>query len=266
MLNDVSVHVHAHVVVPHEHPLVNAPVFVSIEFLVVRLHFEPHARVCGTCTQLTPVPRPALLNLPDPLLLRVIRLACTCEDDYGSDSDGPVDRLEAKLRSALASSESRDRPPPGEPRVGLRELCRLRRVCRRLAELVEAGAEASRARLEFVVRVGAETREAVEAELDSVCAAVARMGGAELEDFDLRLSGQPGRTLPAFSLAPLARFRSLRALRLDAGILRSSALLKAEHVAPLASLRQLTRPDLAGGVVGTPVSHAALSALSPLMS
>eukprot|EP00741_Cyanophora_paradoxa_P011382 tig00020556_g10994.t1 len=142
----------------------------------------------------------------------------------------------------------------------MRQLCRLRRVCRRFAELVEAGGAAPCARLPVLFDASAEEPEkaATALEQGGACASAVRAAGVEelaldvtlriTEDEVFRLEAPPEK-LPAFSLAPLAGFRSLRALCLRAtslGSRRGFGRLAPEHVEALAGLPHLSGLDLRG--------------------
>eukprot|EP00741_Cyanophora_paradoxa_P014667 tig00020816_g14145.t1 len=235
----------------------------------------------------------ALLGLPDALLVRIIRLACASEHGSGAGAweiDEPFccDEVEAKLRAVQLQSgpaESRSRSPSAErePWVDLRRLCRLRRVCRRVAGLVETGGAAPRARLEISFGAAASAPDeapsaeeefkaaaAAGAELGRACEGAARVGG--IEELDLKINphrdGDQPRSLPAFSLAPLRRFRSLRALRLRLRKAEDGScpagVWGPEHLSPLAALPRLSCLDLRDGARGLGISPGALSALSPL--
>eukprot|EP00741_Cyanophora_paradoxa_P025341 tig00000367_g24460.t1 len=224
-----------------------------------------------------------ILDLPDALLLRVMRLACATEE--GTDEPLCCDHIEARLRSVVAGSADLEL---SEPWVDLELLCRLRGVCRRFAELVEAGAAAPRARLEIDLDLDLdldvhgtgepEPDDSVEidiwlhqllkpqAVLRRACAGAALVAG--IEELDLRLSasllgkvqshGIGVVSLHAVSLEPLACFRSLRALRLcsDHRYAFDADLLAAAPFPRLSSL------DLAGRATLRPLTHAALAALS----
>eukprot|EP00741_Cyanophora_paradoxa_P009767 tig00000147_g9463.t1 len=183
--------------------------------------------------------------------------------------------MEAKLRAIDASSAA---PPERESIsalwIDLRRLCRLRRVCRRLAELVESGGAAPRARLELQLSSDSfESSGSAHEQLDRVCAGAARVGGIEELDLNLWAAGNQDQNLPAFSLAPLARLRSLRALRVGSEVrpLWFYGTLAPEHVAALTDLPRLARLDFRGDATsirdlsnGFSLSPAALAALSPL--
>eukprot|EP00741_Cyanophora_paradoxa_P023155 tig00021571_g22365.t1 len=224
----------------------------------------------------------ALLGLPDALLLRIVRLACaSSSEDLSSRGPFCCDPLEAKLRAICidvaaspepnaSASESPAAGPAagadGEPWVELKQLCRLRGVCRRLADLVDAGGAAPRARLQLFF--GADPKgAAVEAALERACEGAARVAGIEELDLfmdvydDKRYAAGAYRGLPAFSLAPLARFgASLRALRVDAPVFLHAHAMEPRHVAPLAALPGLACLDFRG----VAIKHAALADLSPL--
>eukprot|EP00741_Cyanophora_paradoxa_P017798 tig00021017_g17190.t1 len=201
--------------------------------------------------------QPQLLDLPDALLLRVFELSATTRGG-GEERSGHMlgDMIDAKFRAVcsdsahLNSGGSWGGSPARELRVDLRELCRLRGVCRRFAEVVEAGGKAPPARL--VV-----SSDEVE-DLDTVCKGAARAGGIE----DLYLNIAEGEVEPdTIPLGPLIRFHSLRALRIGQsdGMLEP---LRPEHVLSLAGLPNLTSLDLTGGFAGLPISAAALSAIA----
>eukprot|EP00741_Cyanophora_paradoxa_P009812 tig00000147_g9505.t1 len=204
-------------------------------------------------------PAPGLLDLPDALLQRAIELACTSEEE-GRYQAILSDLTDAKLRAVAAGEELAT--AGRELRVDLRPLSRLRRVCKRFAELVEARGAAPPARLEVRLSPESSARE----ELDRGCEGAARVYGGEIADLEVKIVANEGKPDATFSLAPLARLRSLRALRMspNAGAALKAPDLTPAHVAPLASLAGLSRLDLSGGAAGLRTTPPALAALSPL--
>eukprot|EP00741_Cyanophora_paradoxa_P014204 tig00020782_g13705.t1 len=122
-------------------------------------------------------PAPSLLGLPDALLLRILRLACLPK--YGSsDSLAPcATQWEEKLRAKS--------PEPQQQLADLKQLCRLRRVCRAIRRVLEAPGAAPRGRLELFFDE-APTSEQVEAVLRRACESAARTGG--IEELDVVLN------------------------------------------------------------------------------
>eukprot|EP00741_Cyanophora_paradoxa_P014207 tig00020786_g13708.t1 len=119
-------------------------------------------------------PAPSLLSLPDALLLRILRLACLPK--YGSsDSLAPcATQWEEKLRAKS--------PEPQQQLADLKQLCRLRRVCRAIRRVLEAPGAAPRGRLELCfddARAPTSTSERVEAVLRRACESAARTDGIE---------------------------------------------------------------------------------------
>eukprot|EP00741_Cyanophora_paradoxa_P012979 tig00020660_g12534.t1 len=204
----------------------------------------------------------ALLDLPDPLLLCIVQIACTCAAEVaigGAAGTAPAPAaapMAAELDRESTSEANRELDPP----VDLRRLCRLRGVCRRLAALLAAGDAAPRARL--AVALSARPADA-KAAMERACRGAARVGG--IEELDLELSFQ-GDLFPLLSLAPLAWFRSLRALRVGASCPGMYSVQGYKQLSPLAALPLLTSLDLAGrpGSRAFFVGPDALAALTPL--
>eukprot|EP00741_Cyanophora_paradoxa_P018949 tig00021108_g18292.t2 len=143
-----------------------------------------------------------LLGLPDALLVRIIRLACASEHGGGAGAweiDEPFccDEVETKLRAVQARSAA---PPAAEqepwPWVDLRRLCRLRRVCRRLAGLVEAGGAAPRARLEISFDAAASAPDEAPSPEELARERAARALAARMQR---RRWGAPAGALPAWA-------------------------------------------------------------------
>eukprot|EP00741_Cyanophora_paradoxa_P012278 tig00020604_g11864.t1 len=240
----------------------------------------------------------ALLGLPDALLVRIIRQAGASEESRG-DEPFCCDELEAKHRTVVASSaaltsgSAGSGAAPTEPWVDLWRVCRLRRVCRRFDELVQTGGVAPRARLEFSFKQlptlpgeNIQIEPGCDAALDRQCEGAARVSG--IEELDVTIApltmemympaiGPGGlvrpssrttqvKISPVFSLAPLARFRSLRALRLGPASDESceSCAWGPQHLWPLGYLPRLSCLDLKNGYRGLEISPGALVALSSL--
>eukprot|EP00741_Cyanophora_paradoxa_P007006 tig00001067_g6778.t1 len=107
-----------------------------------------------------------------------------------------------------------------------------------------------------------DVKEESEAALERLCARAARMCGPDIKEIVLKIYPVERCNRPAFSLAPLAQFADLGALRVygENRWFHSVRMLDSEHVLSLASLSKLSRLDLKG----LSISPAAVAALHEL--